>query len=174
MLKRLFAFIVGLVLLGGFTVAEAGGKKGELVLRVSTNVAAGNGAFGTPGFDTFDQTAAAAPIGGAAFYVSGDICAENAVADLLGPCTPIGTFHCWGWLIGPDQLAAVVSREYDLDGRGKIQVQGFEDDGPRAVTGGTGDFRNVRGEATGFNFDEFADNGNGEFIVTFKLKGAKK
>ena len=65
-----------------------------------------------------------------------------------------------------------MSQEYNLFDRGKIQVQGIEDEGPRAVTGGTGDFSNVRGEATGFDLSEFGD--TGEFIATFKLKGAKK
>ncbi len=156
MLKRLFVLMVGLVLLGGFAVADAGGKKGELVLRVATDGA------------TFD-TPAPAPGGGGAFYISGVICADGEIGD---PCDSIGTFHCWGWLIGPDQLAAVVSQEYDLDGRGKIQVQGVEDEGPRAVTGGTGDFRNVRGEATGFDLSDLFV--GGEFIATFNLIGAKK
>ncbi len=155
MVRRLFTFMVGAVLVGGF-VAEANGKKGDLVLRVFTD---GN---------TFDSTASG-PKGGAAFYIGGVICADPT---LFAVCDPIGTFHCWGWLIGPDQMATVVSQEYDLDGRGKIQVQGFEDEGPRAVTGGTGDFRNVRGEATGFDLSDLF--GGGEFTATFKLKGAKK
>ncbi len=65
-----------------------------------------------------------------------------------------------------------MSQEFDIDGRGKIQVQGVEDGGPRAVVGGTGDFRNVRGEATGFDLSEFlAPDFNGEFIGTFNLEG---
>ncbi len=43
--------------------------------------------------------------------------------------------------------------------------------GYRAVVGGTGDFRNVRGEATGFDFSDFLS--DGQFTATFKLKGAK-
>ena len=156
MVRRLFVLMVGLALLGGFTVAEAKGKKGDLVLRVATD--------GT----TFDSTASG-PVGGAAFYIGGVICADPI---LFAACVPIGTFHCWGWLIGPDQVAAVVSQEYDLDGRGKIQVQGVEDEGPRAVTGGTGDFRNVRGEATGFDLSDLFV--GGEFTATFKLQGAKR
>ena len=57
-----------------------------------------------------------------------------------------------------------------LFGRGKIQVQGIEDGSPRAITGGTGEFVNVRGEMT-----EPTDNGaifRPEFTVTFKLLGA--
>ena len=151
MFRRLFTAMVGLALLGGFAVAEAS----KLTLRVNTHAFAD--------FDATPPTAAPAP-GGSAFYVSGDICKELV---LLGQCTPIGKFHCWGWLIGPTQALGPVSQEFDIDGRGKIQVQGIEDDGPRAVVGGTGDFRNVRGEATGF------DSGPGEFIVEFNLKGAK-
>jgi hypothetical protein len=158
MFRKLFVIVLGLALLGGFAVAEAGGKKGKLILRVDTHE-----------FTDFDQTSSGIFQGGAAFYVSGDICEELA---LLGPCTPIGKFHCWGWLIGPTQAVGLVSQEFDIDGRGKIQVQGIEDDGPRAVVGGTGDFRDVRGEATGFDFSQFAS-GPGEFIVDFDLKGAK-
>ena len=159
MLRKLIVIMVGLALLGGFAVAKADGKKGELVLRVSTDV-----------FMDFDSTiGGATALGGAAFYVGGDICEEP---DLGDDCTPIGKFHCWGWLIGPDQAVGPVSQEYNLFDRGKIQVQGLEDEGPRAVVGGTGDFRNVRGEATGFDLSEFGD--SGEFIATFKLIGAKR
>ena len=117
-------------------------------------------------FADFDQTTNGIFVGGTAFYVSGDICKEP---DLLDNCTPIGEFHCWGWLIGPDQAVGVVSQEFDLFGRGKIQVQGVEDEGPRAVIGGTGEFRNVRGEATGFDLSQLG--ATGEFIATFQLIG---
>ena len=65
---------------------------------------------------------------GGAFYVTGDICEELVP---LGACTSIGTFHCWGWLFDTSDPAssAVVSQEFNLDDRGKIQVQGVE--GPR-------------------------------------------
>ena len=155
MFRKLFVIVLGLALLGGFTVAEAS----PLTLRVDTDE-----------FATFDQTTNGVFVGGAAFYVSGDICAE---LDLLNAsCTPIGKFHCWGWLVGPTQELALVSQEFDIDGRGKIQVQGVEDDGPRAVVGGTGEFRNVRGEATGFDLSEFLSGTfAGEFIATFQLIG---
>ena len=102
------------------------------------------------------------------FYVSGDICASKT---LLDTCTPIGAFHCWGWDTGTG--LAVVAQEYDLWGKGKIQVQGVEDEGPRAVTGGTGKFKKVRGEATGFDFSKFLNDPDfdGEFIAEFKLIG---
>ncbi len=65
--------------------------------------------------------------------------------------------------------SGVVCQEYDLTDRGKIQVQGVEDDGPRAVTGGTGEFINVRGEMTGSNLSTAFPN----FTVTFRLIGAR-
>ena len=102
---------------------------------------------------------------GCQFYVPG-------VIYEAGTDNPIGTFHCWGWDVlcdgGIGGAAVVVSQEFNLDGRGKIQVQGIEDGGPRAVTGGTGQFRNVRGEMTGADLSAFPD-----FTVTFKLIGAK-
>ena len=95
------------------------------------------------------------------FYIAGDIFKSG---DLGG--TPIGRFHCWGWAFQDDGLG-VVAQEFDLFDRGKIQVQGIEDEGPRAVTGGTGDFLNVRGEMTGSDLSAFPD-----FTVTFRLIGA--
>ena len=145
MFRKLFVIMLGIALLGGFTVAEA--SHVVLKLRVDTN-----------GFATFDS-GPAGPGGGFPFYVSGDICKEKTLG---GPCTPIGVFHCWGWTTaaGP----AVVSQEFDLWGKGKIQVQGVEDEGHRAITGGTRKFKKVRGEATAFDFS-VAD----EFIVKFNL-----
>ena len=98
----------------------------------------------------------------------------------------IGSFACWGTL--PDGAAAgrtpAVSQEYNLSGRGKIQVQGVEsfkgltgfppfadaeEPGIRAVVGGTGDFRGVRGDG---EFEVLAFNqGAGllEFQARFNL-----
>ncbi len=158
MIRKMFVIVLGLALLSGFNVAEADGKKGgrKLVLRVDTHE-----------FATFDAGAPVSPGTGFPFFVSGDICKDKT---LLAPCHPIGVFYCWGWDNG--QGLAVVSQEFDLFGYGKIQVQGVEDEGPRAVVGGTGWFRNVSGQAVGFDFSEFL-NGNGEFIGTFNLKGTK-
>ncbi len=155
MLRKLIVIMVGLALLGGFAVTNADGKKGKLTLRVDTT-----------GF--MDISTSPGSPGGSAFYVSGKICKELVLDDAA--CTLIGKFHCWGWLI--DGGGQVVSQEYDLFDRGKIQVQGIEDEGPRAVVGGTGDFRNVRGEATGFDLSQFG--ATGEFIATFKLIGSKR
>lgn len=157
MFRKLITLGLGVALLGGFTVAEAGGKKETLVLRVDTDA-----------FATFDTGLPGGPGIGFPFYVSGNICEEMT---LLGQCTPMGVFHCWGWDNGSG--LAVVSQEFDLFGYGKIQVQGVEDEGPRAVVGGTGKYRNVSGEGIGFDLSEFL-NGNGEFIATFELEGVKR
>ncbi len=93
------------------------------------------------------------------FYVSGTIFAD-------GTSMEIGEFHCWGYFAQGGSIV-VVSQEFNLDGRGKIQTQGIENDGARAVVGGTGDFRNVRGEAE----VEFTASG---FTASFRLIGAKR
>ena len=97
---------------------------------------------------------------GGPFFISGLIFAPGTVVD------PIGKFLCWGYF-GEEGAVAVVSQEFDLDGRGKIQVQGVEDEGLRAVTGGTGDFRNVRGEA------DVVMTGPLNFTSSFRLIGVE-
>ena len=146
-MKKTQLALTGLVLamLFGLTSPAYGGT---LVLRV----VADPGAF---------SIAPGAPTGGA-FYIPG-------IVYEAGTLNQIGTFHCWGWDVdGFGTSGVLVSQEYNLDGRGKIQVQGVEDGGPRAVTGGTGQFRNVRGEMTGADLSAFPD-----FTATFKLIGAK-
>jgi len=64
-----------------------------------------------------------------------------------------------------------VSQEFNLTNRGKILIAGVEGDDPRAVTGGTGDFANARGEGipdvSGFLTEAFF------FTIDFSLTGAK-
>ncbi len=66
-----------------------------------------------------------------------------------------GTYQCWGWIFA-DGSASSVSQVYNIAGRGAIMTLGQEGLSI-AVVGGTGDFRNVRGEAiqvfTGVGFD---------------------
>ena len=96
---------------------------------------------------------------GGPFYVPGTIYTPDGGKVL-------GKFHCWGFFYDAG-VNAVVSQEYDLAGRGKVMVQGVEDEGPRAVTGGTGAFRNVRGEMTGADLSAFPN-----FTVSFSLIAA--
>ncbi len=69
-------------------------------------------------------------------------------------------------------LDGVVNQEFNLTGRGKILIAGVESEDPRAVTGGTGHFRNARGEGKPdlglFNFGE-----TGKFRISFNLTGAR-
>ena len=100
---------------------------------------------------------------GSAFYVSGDILAPGTTAQ-------IGSFHCWGWIRVGDELG-VVNQEFDLTDRGKILIAGVESDAPRAVTGGTGDFANVRGEGIP-DIGIFDFPNSGKFRISFSLTGA--
>ena len=154
MLRNLFVFMAGVAMLVLLVVPQARGDQ-ALVLRVQND------------FSTFDFQAGAGP--GGPFYIRSPICEDT---ELGGSCVdPIGVFHCWGWLpLGPGGAPGLVSQEFELFGRGKIQTQGREDGGPRAVVGGTGEFKNVRGEATGIDVTNFP----AEFIATFKLIGGKK
>ena len=162
MFRKLVITVLGLAFLGGIAVAEAHWKKGNLVLLIDTH-----------GFADFDTGAPGGPGMGFPFYVSGDICKEKTLLNrhtgMPSSCKPIGVFRCWGWDDGKG--LAVVAQEYNIFGVGKIQVQGVEDEGPRAVTGGTGKFRQVRGQANGFDLSEFFV--TGRFVATFDLKGVK-
>ena len=96
------------------------------------------------------------------FFVSGLIFAPGTTDPV------IGKFLCWGYF-GEAGAVVVVSQEFDLFERGKIQTQGVEDFGEgssRAVVGGTGDFANVRGQATNVEFI------NGIFRIRFSLTGS--
>ncbi len=106
-------------------------------------------------FGTFDLITTT---NGGPFYVGGIV--QDSDGD------QVGLFHCWGFMFNGGAVG-VVTQEYDLTGRGKIILTGVEDGGPRAVTGGTGDFREVRGEATGFDFTLF--DSDGIFDVTLSL-----
>jgi len=70
-----------------------------------------------------------------------------------------------------------VDQEFDIDGREKILIAGVESDDPRGVTGGTGDFRDARGEGTNIKFKDVgpvdtvpAD--TFDFTIDFNLTGA--
>ena len=140
---------LALALVLGLSGPSFAGNGNQMVLDVEADLGTLNVV------DTFPAFPGEGP-----FYIGGTILAP-------GTTTVIGDFHCWGFFI-QGGVVGVVSQEYHLFGRGKIQVQGVEDEGPRAVTGGTGDFRNVRGEMTGADLSAFPD-----FTVTFRLIGAK-
>jgi hypothetical protein len=114
--------------------------------RLSLDVAADLG-----GFEIVETPASS---GQGPFYVGGAITGDGT-----------GRFHCWGYIHAG---GAVVTQEYDLDGRGKIMVAGVEDSGPRAVIGGTGDFDTARGEMSA-DLSEFP--GNPNFTAIFALRG---
>ncbi len=143
---------VALFLLGGAAVAEAHSE--TIRLRVVLG-------------STFDSAMAdGGP--GEAFFVSGTICADRTPDN---PCVSAGTFLCWGWRTqsGGDGNISIVTQEFNITGRGKIVAAGVEDGGPRAVTGGTGDFRNVRGQIRSTDFSNIP-----EFLVILNLTGTRR
>ena len=99
---------------------------------------------------SFDATSVA-PGGGVSFNIVGEF-GEG------------GTFRCWGWI--DKDGAGSVSQVFDIPGRGAIMTQGIEG-GLLAITGGTGDFNNLRGDALQiFTGDGF------NFTIEFEGKGA--
>ncbi len=109
-------------------------------------------------FSTFDLRADAA--GRGPFYVGGTI---------VDPATgsPLGEFQCWGWFFEANRN--MVNQEFNIGDRGKIILTGEEDGGVRPITGGSGDFRNVRGDTT---FDLSSLGVDGSFLASFTLIAA--
>ena len=100
--------------------------------------------------------------GDANFYIDGEIVDPDTHEHM-------GFFRCWGQVRFEDEGFAftVVSQEYRIDGRGAIQVQGLELGAESiAVIGGTGDFRNARGEGVFGDFEL-------GFSMEFHLIGAR-
>ncbi len=118
-------------------VAEADDDD-ELTLFVAVNLAT-------------NDTVIAAPLGGVSFNIEGTFAGG-------------GTFRCWGW-INPAGFGSV-SQVYNIPGRGMIMTQGIEG-GLLAITGGTGDFSNLRGDA----LQVFTGDGL-DFTMEFEVKGA--
>ncbi len=95
------------------------------------------------------------------FHVRGDLVENDD-----GTGAVVGKFQCWGVI---HDGGAVVTQEYELDGQGKIVTAGVEDNEPRPITGGTGDFSNVRGEMS-TDLTLFPDPNN-FFTAIFSLIG---
>lgn len=141
---RLAAVLAALVVLAGPAVAGSGNV---LVLNV---VAAGGAGNVVP-----------SPASGPGpFYIPGDIF-DPGTGDL------IGKFHFSGFFINGGAQTSI-DQEFDLFDRGKIQVAGIEGKGPRAITGGTGEFDNARGAVTGASLSSYPN-----FSVTVRLLGTE-
>jgi len=145
------------------TLLKAGGI-GAAALAVGVVTAAPADAASTFDLRVIADTSALDLIPSPSFPGQGPFYIPGAIHS-PGTTDNIGEFHCWGFFYNGGALG-VVAQEYNLSGKGKIQVQGVEDEGPRAVTGGTGKYRNTRGEMTGADLSNFPD-----FTVTFLLIG---
>jgi len=89
----------------------------------------------------------------------------NESFNIVGAFGNGGTFRCWGWIDG--EGVGSVSQVFNIPGRGSIMTQGIEG-GLLAITGGTGDFNNLRGDALQiFTGDGF------NFTIEFEGKGAR-
>ncbi len=74
-----------------------------------------------------------------------------------------GTFQCWGWVL-PGEEGTLVSQVYVLSD-GQIHTQGLEG-GLLSVVGGTGAYKNARGQG----LQTFIDDDN--FTIEFELIGS--
>ena len=102
-------FLALAVLVVGLSHPTFAGKGNVLVLDVLVDLS------------TFDVAPSESVAGQGAFYVFGDI-RDPVTLDV------IGDYQCWGYLFDGGG-STVVAQEYNLFGRGKIQVQGVEDPG---------------------------------------------
>lgn len=130
----LLAVCVGLAALVAFAVVpadKAGADGDELVIIVRNEPPPVRATTDDP-----DDPAAAG-----AFYIEGDIFHPDDEDEE----SQLGTFRCWGWMTGTTN---VVSQEFEIDGLGKLEVQGTETPRPAklAIVGGTGHFKGVSGE----------------------------
>ena len=107
------------------------------------------------------------------FYIEGKIYPPGTLnMDGTAPAgaTSVGNFLCWGFLADSalsGGVVGVVSQEFEIFGRGKIQVQGVEDESLRAVTGGSDKFRFARGQAEPRFFS--GDPEGLSFAITFRV-----
>jgi hypothetical protein len=142
--RRALLFVVAMVLvvIGGHQAHAA--RPGDNVLTVLL----------VPDNSTFDLRANELSQG--PFYIGGTLFDVDTGEEL-------GAFQCWGWFFTASRR--VVTQEYNLGDRGTIILAGEEIVNTLALVGGTGDFRNARGE-TEF---EFVPEG---VLVHFTLIGA--
>lgn len=123
---RLFLLAVAMVLIGGTGDLTYGAKPSNANVLTVLLVADG---------DTFDLIPS--PGGGGPFYIGGTLFDLDTGGVL-------GEFQCWGWFF--TESRRMVTQEYNLGDRGTILVAGEELLNPLAITGGTGDFKNARGQ----------------------------
>jgi hypothetical protein len=90
----------------------------------------------------------------------------DANGDPVDPDYYAGNWNCWGWMINAEGSAGI-NDEYNLGALGgKVFLQGNMSDATRAIVGGTGAFKNARGEAS----IQYLDGEPGVFIVRFDFE----
>jgi hypothetical protein len=76
------------------------------------------------------------------FYKEGDV---NRDGSLRSGAMQLGVYRSWGWGYNPVTGEALSMHEFDWFGKGKLLAAGTTDTSV-PVTGGTGDYKQVRGE----------------------------
>jgi hypothetical protein len=139
---RLYAAVFAIVALGvlvyGTAVATADGKGKRTLRLVATEIQSEFLDLGTPGPSLGDEFVFSEKLSrhGREVGVSGGVCTATQVV----PPYDVLTFHC---------VATLSLRRGQITLQGLIEVQGENDPGPFtvAITGGTGAYRGVGGEA---------------------------
>jgi hypothetical protein len=138
--------------------AKGGGKK----LTVQVNVTA---------FDAVRQPATGDKFPTGPYYASGDIYNNGSINPDGTPKTgakKIGTYQCHGWFYDGKEGLNLASQTFTLTNRGSITLIGREPE-LAAIAGGTGSYRNARGQAT--VKDEDHPSGATTLTVAFEVIG---
>ena len=103
------------------------------------------------------------------YYVTGRFYEENDVNNdgtVRSGAQQLGVYRAWGWGYGAVARETLTTREYDWFGKGKLLVAGTSERST-PVTGGTGFFKQVRGEER----TAIVNLNAGAYRVEFELEG---
>ena len=83
------------------------------------------------------------------FYIHGPIFKKGGLSAFGVPlplANAVGTYRAWGWIFDPKNFGAVASQTFEIGGDGEIYTRGYQNGARFAVVGGTGPYKDVRGE----------------------------
>ena len=83
------------------------------------------------------------------FYMHGPIYKKGGVSAFGVPlplANPVGTYRIWGWIYDPRNFFAAANQTFEIGGEGEIHTQGYQGGARLGVIGGTGPYKDVRGE----------------------------
>lgn len=140
--RRMLGLAIGTgIVVAGAAVGQSGKAKAhsQLTVEVAPNL-----------LDTMREPAEGDVVPTGPFYSEGPIYPEGTLDEEgVAPeeAQAIGTFRCWGWFWDGSGTfpSGSANQSYEFDGLGEIQAQG-QDMFTKAVTGGSGAFRDISGE----------------------------